>query len=74
MVASVLDLEVGKLRSLRKRARRIKATILTGQTPNPRLGAGAGEYSLIDTDDGEPIRVSGVKLSLVELQISQLEP
>jgi hypothetical protein len=57
-----------------KGARNIGAKILVGQSPHPRLGDSAGPYRLADPLTGEPLRVAGVGIGLLELQIRGLEP
>ena len=73
MKAGVVSFEAAKLNALRKRARKIGTKILTEQPPNPQLGAGAGPYTLADIETGNPVRVPGVSLTLLELQIRRLE-
>jgi hypothetical protein len=67
----IVDFAPAKLKRLRKRARKIGAKVLTGQTPNPRLGTGAGTYLLVDAFDGEPLRPpGGANLTLLGTQIT----
>jgi hypothetical protein len=70
---AVIDFESAKLASLKRRARQIGANVLTGQLPNKFLGDGAGTFTLADLHTGDPVRVPGVNLTLLELQIRRLE-
>ena len=70
---TIVNFEAAKLASLRRRARNIGCKILTGQIPHLRLGAGAGQYTLADAQTGEPVRVPGVGIVLLEIQIRRLE-
>jgi hypothetical protein len=70
----IIDLAEGKLLlALRRRARTINAIILTGQQPNEQLGEFAGQFTLAEMS-GEPCRVGGVNLAVLEHQIRLLEP
>jgi hypothetical protein len=70
---TVLDFEAGKLLSLRRRARNIRCKILVDQKPHARLGDGAGQYTLTDAQTDEPVKVPGVGIVLLEIQIRQLD-
>jgi hypothetical protein len=70
---SILFFEPVKLALLRKRVRRISAVILTEQAPNLGMGDFAGQYTLADPVSGEPLRVAGVNIIVLELQIRMLE-
>jgi hypothetical protein len=57
MTADILDFECAKLASLRKRAGKIRATILENQTPNDYLGAGGGTHRASARTIFAPVRL-----------------